>query len=262
MYKSHFQKLGISSTEYDLYVQLYRYGASSVLQLSKRLNLPRTTIYQNLEKLLKIGMVNRVVDRNRKLFVAEEIDKLKEIISQKEQIINGQSQSLLKIKDSLNDMLVQFKLLKPKEIIPHTELKYFEGEDEVRNVYKKMLLSKEIRSYPHASWIPAVMPDVTQLFYEIIQQGNIIVKDIFANHASAEIVIPILKNVSNYKYKTVGSSAFTAFENIDYSIYDNKITIIHGPNPIIAVLIENQFMHNHAKYIFDILWDLLPDINE
>jgi len=52
------ESLGLTTTESKIYTALLRAGESTAVQLSKEIEIHRRTIYDNLNILLKKGLVN------------------------------------------------------------------------------------------------------------------------------------------------------------------------------------------------------------
>lgn len=81
---SELQELGLTGNEAKVYLALLELGSSTTGPIIKRSGLYRVIVYDTLEKLLKLGLVNYSLQRNRKRFEAEQPRQLLEIIRQKE----------------------------------------------------------------------------------------------------------------------------------------------------------------------------------
>lgn len=84
MHPEELQELGLSGNEARVYLALLELGPSTTGPLIKRSGLYRVIVYDTLEKLLKLGLVNYSLQRNRKRFEAESPKQLLEIIKSKE----------------------------------------------------------------------------------------------------------------------------------------------------------------------------------
>ena len=68
--------LGCSKSEAEIFSALLAYpDGITVVQLSKALSWPRTTLYDRLEKLIKIGLVKKGLSEEGAVFFAESKDR-------------------------------------------------------------------------------------------------------------------------------------------------------------------------------------------
>lgn len=77
-------ELGLSKNEAKLFLSLLKIGPSTTGPLIRESGLYRVMVYDTLEKLLKKGLVNYSIRRNRKLFEAENPQTLIDILHNKE----------------------------------------------------------------------------------------------------------------------------------------------------------------------------------
>lgn len=132
----------------------------------------------------------------------------------------------------------------------------YEGKKGILRVYKEIVESKKLRSYPNAYWVTQLIPTVPFLFQERLNNSEFESWDLYVHGKSAEVTTGILANSKNYHFKFLPDSINQL--DIDYSIYDDKIAIFtNNPFPHVVV-IEDELQFNHAAKIFDLLWELLP----
>lgn len=81
---SELQELGLTENEARIYLALLELGSSTTGPIIKRSGLYRVIVYDTLEKLLKLGLVNYSLQRNRKRFEAEQPKRLLEMVKTKE----------------------------------------------------------------------------------------------------------------------------------------------------------------------------------
>ena len=77
--------IGFSLNEAKVYLALLALGPSSTGPVIKESGLYRVMVYDILEKLLQKGLVNYSIQRNRKVFEAEDPDKLLAVLKEKEE---------------------------------------------------------------------------------------------------------------------------------------------------------------------------------
>ena len=78
------ETLGYKYKEVKIYLAARTLGESKVSDISARVNMPRSSTQSLLEKLHKGGLVNFYVRKNRKYWIAEPLEKLLNIIKEKE----------------------------------------------------------------------------------------------------------------------------------------------------------------------------------
>ena len=86
--KESLQKLGLSETEAKIYLALVKTKESTAVQLAKKTEVHRRTIYDNLNILLRKGLVNFKIKNNVKYFEATNPKSLKVFIEEKSKILN------------------------------------------------------------------------------------------------------------------------------------------------------------------------------
>lgn len=96
-----FKLLGISKKEFLVYQTIYNLGPTSVVNLSKILNLPRTTIYENLEKLINLKLINNAHLNKSKVFIANNPSIFNDILNEKIFILDQEILELITIRNSI-----------------------------------------------------------------------------------------------------------------------------------------------------------------
>jgi sugar-specific transcriptional regulator TrmB len=91
------KKLGFSDKSAKLYLVLLSLGPSSVRKLAESTGLNRGIIYEILKDLQEMGVVKYYKEETKQLFVAEDPEKLREIIWQREQELKEMGNGLNKL---------------------------------------------------------------------------------------------------------------------------------------------------------------------
>jgi len=86
--KESLQRLGLSETEAKIYLALVKSEESTAVQLSKKTEVHRRTIYDNLNILLRKGLVNFKIKNGVKYFEATNPKSLKVFIEEKSKILD------------------------------------------------------------------------------------------------------------------------------------------------------------------------------
>lgn len=88
------RKIGLSETEAKIYLALLKKKESTAVQLSKETEVHRRTIYDNLNILLRRGIVNFKIKNGVKYFQATNPESLKIFLEEKNNILNDALPSL------------------------------------------------------------------------------------------------------------------------------------------------------------------------
>src|SRR3989337_3929349 len=77
-------QLGLTDLETKLVISLVEKGAQTTLGLSKNTDINRTKVYRLLEEMKRRGLVEEVVDENRRLVKAVDLHQLDLLVKQEE----------------------------------------------------------------------------------------------------------------------------------------------------------------------------------
>ena len=118
------QEFGLTEKESIIYSTLLQLGGGSILDVSKSSSLKRPTIYSGIESLESKGLVHRKPIGKRTTYIAESPEALQTLLKRREK----QLSSLIPQLEAITNV--------PRGTKP--EIRYFEGRDAVRNLYKSV----------------------------------------------------------------------------------------------------------------------------
>ncbi len=241
---------GLTDKEVSLYLALLKTGPNTIMNLARETGIKRSTTHNNVEELIKKGLVSQTNYGERRMVVAEDPEKLKFLVEQKKWNVKKLEESLPDVVGLINQMVPEGKENSKVEV------KYYEGKEGVQLIYKEALASKELRSYANLGQITSVLPDNAKLFEEAQKNNsNLIIKEIVdESEVTKQFAQQFAKN-SRYAFKVHrGEIKFTA---IDTLIYDNHVAIIHLKDKLTGVVINNIDYYENTKTIFDFVWSIL-----
>lgn len=131
--------LWFSENESKVYLSLYKMWNSVAWTIVKDTELPRSTVYQVLDKLIEKGLAFKIDKKNILNFMAEEPEKILSNLIEEERNIERKK----KIFNSLAPELVKYK--NPSNYIP--KVSYFEWIESYINLLEEILNSKEKEIY-------------------------------------------------------------------------------------------------------------------
>lgn len=121
MLEKYLQDIGLSEKESVIYLALLAVDNSSVLDLSKKTKLNRSTTYVILESLAKKGLVSETTQGKKTHYQAESPERLETYIEQRKIILDEQAKKL-------KDIIPQIKSVQ-REGGEKPVVKYFEGRE-------------------------------------------------------------------------------------------------------------------------------------
>src|SRR3989338_11529589 len=82
------QRFGLSEKEAKTYLACLELGETGAGDISIKSNLPRTLVYDILERLIDIGLASYAIKNNKKYFQASNPEKLSRILKEKQESIS------------------------------------------------------------------------------------------------------------------------------------------------------------------------------
>ena len=73
-------QLGLSDLEIKLFTSLIKKGAQTILDLSRNTEINRTKIYRIIDEMKKQGLIEEIVDENRRLAKAVDLPRLELLV--------------------------------------------------------------------------------------------------------------------------------------------------------------------------------------
>lgn len=102
MIEKTLKELGFSEKEILIYLALVKEKNASVLKISKNTKLPRSTVYDLLEKLIQKGLVSKSFRANEKSFHTNTFNKFLSQLKEKELLAKIAIKELHEIKSFAN----------------------------------------------------------------------------------------------------------------------------------------------------------------
>jgi len=94
MQLSTLKALGLSEGEAKVYLALVRLGSAFAGELTNKANINRTNVYDALERLIAKGLVSFIISDGKKQFSATSPNRLKEILAEKQELLDSELSSL------------------------------------------------------------------------------------------------------------------------------------------------------------------------
>ena len=242
--KNTLEQMGLGGKKADVYLAALELGSSSVIEISKKAGIKRTTCYDILLELINEGLISETSKGKKRLFVGEDPEKIQRNLKNKERLfaeILPQLQSINNVRGS-----------KPK-------IRFYEGKEGLKEVYADTLkykteivgfASDDIMRVLGMDWAMSYLNKRVRkgIWEKMILPGTELLKSEFASKDLEQLRFTKLIDPKKYPF------------SIEINIYGHQSVALMSAKEEIAVIIEGAEIHNTMKLIFELVWDLLPEI--
>jgi sugar-specific transcriptional regulator TrmB len=237
-------QLGLSEREIAIYHALLSLGPASIRDLAAKADINRGTTYETLKGLVSKGIVNYLPKGKRRVFQAEDPDRLLDLAEEKRQALEN---TLLELK---TDIIPGLKHLKTDMVAGN--VRFYEGDDGVELVLRDILSSVDKTKDKQYSVIStqALREHLYRPFPNFTKQRvakNIHVRVIAIGEGGDEAELAERKWL-----KGQGDASYIA-------IYPPKVAMISlaDNNYPVVVVIDSDAIAGTQKMMFDTLWKAL-----
>ena len=237
------EQLGLKDKKADVYLAALELGSATVIEISKKAGIKRTTCYDILMDLIKMGLVSETSKGKKRLFIGEDPEKILGDLENKEKLLSG---ILPQLKAVYN-----IKGVKPK-------IRFYEGKEGLREVYADTLkYSGEIAAFASEDVVRALGREWADDYLKKRVKKNI----------RARVILPKTEYVS----KIVGEDRELLRTSklidpqkypfsIEINIYGHKKVALMSSREETGIIIEGDEVYKTMKLIFELLWDNLPEV--
>ena len=236
--------LGLNEIDVKVYLALLKLGEASASEIAKKAEVPRASIYDILERLIKEGLVSHIVKDFKKYFSAADPKTIVESLEYKKK----------KIKDILPELE---KVRKKTEEVSKTEI--YTGIKGMQTIVNMTLEEKEMFVLWATRKTAEVMPYFMEKWHRERAKRKIQVKIIYND---TEEIRKSIKQAKDYLQLEKGGWNYR-FLHISYLspimtvVFGNKVMLgIWKKEQPSAILIENKdIAETYKQYILS-LWKI------
>lgn len=240
-------KVGLNTKEAQTYLALLELGPTTVVALSRKSGLKRTTIYEILKSLLERGLVVETPVGKRKRFIAEPPEKFFALKKQELDTLRGIVPTL----EALRNVAIE----KPA-------IQFFQGVDAIQKVFEDMCLNTD----PVHDKLLAIetRPDVSLL----TRTGEQYWMNLLAKKKKRGLESFTIEAVNREAIEKFAELRPWGFDhgiilrviedsekqfNLSFYLYQNKIALV-AEDQLFAFVIENQRLKKSFEFLFYQLW--------
>lgn len=253
-------KLGLNNTQAELYLLLVRQGNLRINEIAEALSLPRSSVYENLKGLFKLGLAEEIIENSHKTIQAYPISLLRHNFQEKIAVLEEKTGELEHIERSINK-LAAAKLSAP------TVVRYYKGRAGARQIFWNTLKSQDTL-YVCSEWgrgrylgIKFYQNFVAESHRRGLQEKVLTnyKPEVLASihqHYGTSVSRTKLENIRLIPPKTIRFKGETLMHDSVYAQVYLKDEVINGFE------IENRQFVTTQRAIFETLWDGALPLNE
>lgn len=233
--------------EKELTEKLFEAGPLGASELAKKVGISRTSIYDLLDKLIKIGLVFQTLDRGVKKFCIQKPEKIKLLLEEKQKNISSAQDVLKNIEQEYQNKNF---LLKPN-------LQLYSGKQELQQMMKDMLLYRDIEVlayWPILDMLKILNSSFLKKFHQERIKRNISLKTIWSSNQIPDFKkYSYLKAGEEFKREVKILPKIFSF-SLGYVIYKHTVRFLSSSKENFGFLIESQELTETMRTQFEIIW--------
>jgi sugar-specific transcriptional regulator TrmB len=238
---------GLEEKEAKVYAAVLELGEATIAQITAKSAVKRSTVYEMLESLKKMGLVSQTQRKKRPIFLAENPQKLIERLEERKK----------KLEQSMPELLSVMNLLDKKP-----KIRYFEGLSGVKEVFEDTL---RYNDQEILTWFPYPYINLGEDYFwrhylpERVKKtiwARAIVPDNEENRKFAQQ----MKDKAITKTRFVADKAFSGFD-LEIKIYGKSKVGIISYQEDLGIIIESKKIYDGLKAIFETMWNGLAEEN-
>lgn len=235
-------KFGLSEKEAKVYIASLELGESTASDIAVKSKLPRTLVYDILERLIELGLVSYSIKHNKKHFLGSDPHELKRIIKEKDKAISS--------------ILPELQNIQRIKGVKRPKVQIYEGKEGMKTVMDDILRSgvKEFLGYGSSRSSYEIIPAFMDDWHKERIKRKIVMRVIYNNTKQAREKVKKLKaslGYAKYKFMPIELESPTATV-----IYGNKVVLQSWTKEPFAVVIVSEEMSKNQKRYFEELWKL------
>lgn len=230
---------GLSESEADVYLAVFRLGGATASVVARETGLKRTTVYPILKSLAEKGCVILNFQKNRRFYYAQKPSRLAGIFEKKLEFFN----SVIPLFESMDRKQSQ-----------SIGVRFIETKNELRQFYTDTLIDHQIFcGISNGLTWQNIDPEFFEQYRESRARLNIKTRLLLS--ADSKGVNPTAKDLlrefkylpEQYKFKST------------VNIFKDKVLVISPESSSLAVVIAVPAMVDIFKSMFEIIWDSFTD---
>lgn len=245
--ESFLMEFGLTQEEVILYLTLLESGPSTVMDISKKTKIKRSTTHNYIQGLIEKGIVSQTNYGGRRQVVAEMPEKLKILLDQKTFELKKMESTLPEIVTILNSTVSD----KTKSKV---EMKYYEGKNGFREVCQRSL------DYSQDEIMFISNLEEWHRVYSIEYDTNHYIPIRLSKNVKLKMLITESDMIKKMRIEDESLNRETRLlpKGFNFSsttiIYNGEVSFMISSEPYTAIVISNNEIYQMFYSIFSDLW--------
>ena len=244
MLEKYLQDIGLNEKESVLYLALLAVDNSSVLDLSKKTGLNRSTTYVILESLSKKGLVSETTVGKKTHYQAEPPERLETYVEQRKILLEEQAKKL-------KDIIPQIKSVQ-RESGEKPVVKYFEGREGILSLSEEFFYGQDENTVTHLIYSRDLLEEIFSKTerdkYKNLRLGKNIKSKVLYTYDKGD-----LPSTTDGERVKIDSKKYPI--SCDISISDDKIKIAILGKKLSGIFIKSKELADTLRSLFNLGFD-------
>lgn len=236
------KQFGLSEKESKVYLAALELGESGAAEIALKSNLPRTLVYDILEKLIDLGLISYTLKVHKKSFTASAPEKILSIMREKQ--------------ETIKKILPELKQLQKSGGHPRPKVQIYEGKEGMKSVMDNILNSgvKEFLAYGSSRSSFEVIPAFIEEWHQERIRRKVMMRVLYNDTQESRKKVktyPDSLQYAHYRFMPITLESPTAT-----IIYADKVVLQSWTKEPFAVAITNKEMADNQRKYFKELWKI------
>lgn len=237
------KEVGLSDAEIKVFLELLKVDSAMASEISKKVGVYRTNVYDILESLIQKGLVSYIIKSNRKHFLASRPEKILQFLREKQEKIKKQEEKIRQL------IPILVGLRKPKEEELKAEI--YRGKEGLKTLFEDILNEgKDYVCFGYSAVSQKILPYFFIHWHKRRVKLKIRRKLLTKEQMRGSKVVKLPLTETKYlpdKYNTP----------ISTMIYGNKVwVLIPSDDDHISLLIDSKKLSQSFLTYFNELWNV------
>lgn len=235
-------------TEVRVYLSLLRLGTSYISRIVSETQLPKSTVYDILQRLEEKWLINSYEHAGTTRFTAEDPQKIEHILSQ-------EARKIRKQQESFSELLPELYGIR-NEHFSVPKIRLYQGEEGMKTVLDDTLSAHEIiYTYVNAQDMETYFKAINDPYAQKRVEQNI-KKRVFVEDTPWSR--DFLKKYIGMKVSEVKFLPASKIFHLEMNIYDGKVTYLtYRDKEPIGIIIEVRDIYEVQRALFETLWSMI-----
>lgn len=250
--KTLLEELGFMDKEAAVYMALLENGSCKASDLAKITGLNRVSTYDQLEALIKRGVVSKYKKESATFFSALDPARLLNYLDREKDEL---TQKIEKQKSEVQNLLPELKTMMNFARKTRPQVRFFEGEKGMREAYEDTLTSSEpIRAFANIKTMREGLPGFFPDYFKRRAAKKLSIRGIVPkNEEWLEQAKHNKEEMRDIRYLP---DEMTFSPEVNF--YDDKMLIASWKEKM-AIIIESKELVELMKLSYELLWKSLPE---